>query len=74
MVKLLHYQKAHQEEVETVIGLDGQKMSKSYNNVIPLFESDAKIKKAIMSITTDSKGLEEPKDPSTCNILNYTAT
>ena len=57
------------EDVETVIGLDGQKMSKSYNNVIPLFESDAKIKKAIMSITTDSKGLEEPKDPSTCHIF-----
>ena len=44
-------------------------MSKSYNNTIPLFESDAKIKKAIMSITTDSKELEEPKDPSTCHIF-----
>ncbi len=66
-----------QEDVETVIGLDGQKMSKSYNNVIPIFLPDADIKKAIMSIASDSKTLEEPKDPNTCNIFklySYLAT
>lgn len=55
-------------DVETVIGTDGQKMSKSYNNTIPLFASDEEIEKAVMSIPTDSKGVEEPKDPETNNI------
>ncbi len=49
--------------VETVPGTDGKKMSKSYNNVIPLFATDAEIKKAVMSIPTDSKGVDEPKNP-----------
>lgn len=57
------------EEVKTVIGTDGRKMSKSYSNVIGLFSHDAEIKKAIMGIPTDSKGAGEPKDPSTCNIF-----
>ncbi len=51
------------ESVQTILGTDGQKMSKSYNNVIPLFATDAEIEKAVMSITTDSKGVDEPKDP-----------
>jgi tryptophanyl-tRNA synthetase len=51
------------EETETVIGTDGQKMSKSYNNVIPLFASSEEIKKIVMGIPTDSKGIDEPKDP-----------
>jgi tryptophanyl-tRNA synthetase len=42
------------KEVAVVPGIDGQKMSKSYNNVIPLFGSDDEIKKAVMSIVTDS--------------------
>ena len=42
------------ESVETVPGIDGQKMSKSYNNHIPLFSSDEEIKKLVMSIVTDS--------------------
>lgn len=42
------------EEVETVPGVDGQKMSKSYNNHIPLFSSDEDIRRLVMSITTDS--------------------
>ena len=42
------------EAVETVPGTDGQKMSKSYNNTIPLFATDEEIKKAVMSIVTDS--------------------
>ena len=42
--------------VETVPGTDGQKMSKSYGNTIPLFASDEEIEKAVMSIVTDSSG------------------
>ncbi len=54
------------EEVAVVPGVDGQKMSKSYGNTIPLFGDEKAIKKAIMGITTDSKTPEEPKDPDTC--------
>lgn len=57
------------ESVKTVPGTDGRKMSKSYGNVIGLFASDEDIKKAVMSIPTDSKGVEEPKDPSKCNVF-----
>lgn len=49
------------ESVETVPGTDGQKMSKSYNNTIPLFAEDDEIKKLCMSIITDSSG-ELPKN------------
>src|SRR3990167_3684395 len=49
--------------VETVPGTDGRKMSKSYGNTIPLFATDEEIKKAVMSIPTDSKGVDEPKNP-----------
>ena len=58
------------ESVETVPGTDGRKMSKSYGNVIPLFASYEEIKKAVMSIPTDSKGVAEPKDPETNHIFN----
>lgn len=44
------------KDVAIVPGLDGQKMSKSYNNIIPLFGTDEEIKKAVMSIVTDSSG------------------
>jgi tryptophanyl-tRNA synthetase len=54
------------EEVAVVPGTDGQKMSKSYGNTIPLFGDEKVIKKAIMGITTDSKGATDPKDPETC--------
>jgi tryptophanyl-tRNA synthetase len=57
------------ESVETVPGTDGRKMSKSYGNVIPLFATDDEIKKAVMSIPTDSKGVAEPKDPETNHIF-----
>ena len=53
-------------EVAVVPGIDGQKMSKSYKNTIPLFGDEKVIKKAIMSIVTDSKGVDEPKDPDSC--------
>ena len=49
------------ENVATVLGTDGQKMSKSYNNTIPLFASDAEIESAVMSIVTDS-GQDIPKN------------
>ncbi|MEI6190812.1 MAG: tryptophan--tRNA ligase [bacterium] len=58
------------ENVETVPGTDGRKMSKSYGNVIPLFASYDEIKKAVMNIPTDSKGVAEPKDPETNHIFN----
>ncbi|MDQ3089924.1 MAG: tryptophan--tRNA ligase [bacterium] len=57
------------ENVMTVPGIDGQKMSKSYGNTIELFAEDDDIKKAVMSIVTDSKSPDESKDPETDNIF-----
>jgi tryptophanyl-tRNA synthetase len=54
------------DDVALVPGTDGQKMSKSYGNTIPLFGDEKVIQKAIMGITTDSKTPDESKDPSTC--------
>lgn len=51
------------EEVAIVPGIDGEKMSKSKGNVIPLFGSDEEVKKAVMGIVTDSLTPEEKKDP-----------
>jgi len=48
-------------DVETVPGIDGQKMSKSYGNTIPLFAADNEIKKLVMSIVTDSTGTRPEK-------------
>ncbi len=56
------------EDVATVPGTDGQKMSKSYGNTIPLFATREEIEKAVMSISTDSSAPDEPKDPETNNI------
>ncbi len=58
------------EDVAVVPGTDGQKMSKSYGNTIPLFGSEKEIQKAIMGIVTDSKGVAEPKDPESCSVFN----
>ncbi|MEA3304241.1 MAG: tryptophan--tRNA ligase [Patescibacteria group bacterium] len=58
-----------EETLMTIPGTDGRKMSKSYNNVIPLFGTDAQVKKAIMGIVTDSIPVEDPKDPETCNVF-----
>lgn len=58
------------EDVATVPGLDGRKMSKSYGNTIPLFLPPKKLRKQVMRIVTDSLRPEEPKDPSTNNIFN----
>ena len=57
------------EEVMTVPGTDGQKMSKSYGNTIDIFLPEKQLKKQVMSIETDSTPLEEPKDPDTCNVF-----
>ena len=54
------------EDVQLVPGTDGQKMSKSYNNVIPMFGEEKVIEKAIMGIVTDSKDVDDPKDPDEC--------
>lgn len=51
------------EDVAVVPGLDGRKMSKSYNNIIPFFGTDEEITKAVMSIATDSRGRDEEKNP-----------
>jgi tryptophanyl-tRNA synthetase len=56
------------ESTAVVPGTNGEKMSKSYNNGIPLFGTKKQIKKPIMSIVTDSTALEDPKDPDTCNV------
>ena len=50
-------------------GTDGEKMSKSKNNTINIFLSEKKLRKQIMGIETDSKPLEFPKDPDTCNVF-----
>jgi len=57
------------ENSAVLSGLDGRKMSKSYNNTIPLFESDKSLRKLIMKITTNSLTPEEPKDPTTCTLF-----
>ncbi len=58
-----------QETVAVVPGIDGQKMSKSYNNTIEIFGSGKPLKKRIMKVVTDSKGLDDPKDPEGCNVF-----
>ena len=58
------------ENVMTVPGIDGQKMSKSYNNTIDVFCEEKQLKKQIMQIVTDSLGLDDPKDPGKCNVFN----
>ena len=58
------------EGVGSIPGIDGQKMSKSYNNHIELFCSDDELKKRVMSIVTDSASPSEKKNPDTNNIYN----
>jgi tryptophanyl-tRNA synthetase len=50
-------------------GMDGRKMSKSYNNTIPLFVPEKKLRKLIMKIKTNSQPPEEPKDPDSCTLF-----
>ncbi|MDH3328433.1 MAG: tryptophan--tRNA ligase [Desulfobulbaceae bacterium] len=56
-------------EITAIVpGLDGQKMSKSYGNTIPIFLDDKKLRKRVMAIQTDSTPVEDPKNPDTCNL------
>ena len=57
------------KSVMIVPGVDGRKMSKSYNNTINIFTEEKLLKKQIMSIITDSLGLEDAKNPSSCNVF-----
>jgi tryptophanyl-tRNA synthetase len=57
------------ESVAVVPGIDGRKMSKSYNNTVGIFEPEKSVKKKIMRIVTDSTPVEEPKNPETCNVF-----
>lgn len=58
-----------QEHTKLVTGTDGEKMSKSRNNIINIFLPDKKLRKQIMGIKTDSTPLEEPKNPDTDNVF-----
>jgi tryptophanyl-tRNA synthetase len=58
------------ENSAVLSGLDGRKMSKSYNNFIPLFDTQKRLRKQIMKIKTNSLGPEEPKDPATCTLFS----
>jgi tryptophanyl-tRNA synthetase len=57
------------KEVAVIPGTDGQKMSKSYGNIIELFAPEPEVKKQIMGIVTNSVPLEDPKDPKSCNVF-----
>lgn len=57
------------ENAMIVPGIDGEKMSKSRNNFINIFEDDKKLRKQIMNIVTDATPLEEPKNPDMCNVF-----
>jgi tryptophanyl-tRNA synthetase len=52
-----------------VPGIDGRKMSKSYDNTIEIFEPETSVKKKVMKIVTDSTPVEAPKDPEKCNVF-----
>ncbi|MFW5862169.1 MAG: tryptophan--tRNA ligase [Spirochaetota bacterium] len=57
------------DDLAVIPGVDGQKMSKSYNNTINIFEEEKPLKKKVMGIVTDSTPVEEPKDPDKCNVF-----
>jgi len=58
-----------QPATETVPGVDGQKMSKSYGNNIDIFGDEKEMRKRVMSIVTDSLAVDAPKDPATSTIF-----
>ncbi len=60
---------AIEEDVATVPGTDGQKMSKSYGNTIPIFLDGKALKKSVMSIQTDASPVEAVKNPKACNLF-----
>jgi tryptophanyl-tRNA synthetase len=57
------------DEIALIPGIDGQKMSKSYNNAIYIFEEEKELKKKVMKIVTDSTPVEDPKDPEKCSVF-----
>ena len=59
-----------QERVMTIPGIDGRKMSKNYNNTIPIFADEKALRKQVMRIVTDSRRPEDPKNPEECNVFN----
>ena len=59
-----------QEDKKVIPGLDGRKMSKSYNNIIPLLSDEKTLKKSIAKIVTNSLEPGDPKDPNGCNVFN----
>lgn len=62
-----------QDEAKLVTGTDGAKMSKSKNNIIDIFAEEKVLKKQIMSIKTDSKGIKDAKDWRNCNLFKIYA-
>ena len=58
-----------EEQVMTIPGTDGQKMSKSYGNIIDIFLPDKELRKQVLGIVTDSTPLESPKNPDTDNVF-----
>lgn len=54
-----------EKSTQLVPGIDGQKMSKSYKNTIPIFDEEKKVRKQIMRIVTDTTDIDEPKDKDT---------
>jgi len=54
-----------EKELGLIVGIDGQKMSKSYGNTLPIFGPTKKLRKKVMSIVTDSTDIEDPKNPDT---------
>ena len=58
-----------QENTMLIPGVDGEKMSKSRNNYIDIFLPEKELKKQVMKIVTDTKGLDDEKDPTTCNVF-----
>ena len=55
--------------IPTVLGLDGRKMSKSYDNTIEIFTAEERLRKKVGGIVTDSTPVEDPKDPDKCNLF-----
>ncbi len=56
------------EDTAVIPGLDGQKMSKSYDNTIPLFADEKELRSRVMTIKTDASPVEAPKNPDTCTV------
>ncbi|AIT09944.1 tryptophanyl-tRNA synthetase [Candidatus Francisella endociliophora] len=57
------------EDSQTILGLDGRKMSKSYDNTIPIFSTEKKLRKQVMKIITNSQTPEEKKNPDNCTVF-----